>query len=279
MNVNASVLKFAPVAPIQVLRGMLSHGVTTFGTYHLLLAHHTVEKADEFGDLFRDVYANGNAHEITIIMDNSIVELGESQCFDMMRQACSIVNLNAPTINLIAVLPDVMGSGGPTQAAVTQALPEWSELMEDGISLMAVIQGNCIGDFLETADYMMCHYEDGVKYWGIPRILYKTVGSRAEALERLDQHMQARDYGSVGIPQMHLLGFCDNMQDDLLSARYVGLPIMGIDSAVPLRVEDDFNIGMIPESRPPNWFEEASFDHQMVRNLQLARTAFETQEA
>ena len=267
--------KFAPVAPIQVLRGMLSHGVTTFGNYHLLLAHHTVEKAEEFADLFRDVHANGNAHETTIIMDNSIVELGESQCFDMMKQACAIVKDNAPSINLIAVLPDVMGSGGPTQAAVSMAIEEWSELLESGIELMMVIQGNSIGDFLETADFALEYPQ--IRFWGIPRILYKTVGSRADALQRLADHLAPK--GLDFYPGMHLLGFCDNMEDDYLSAHFVGLPIMGIDSAVPLRVEDDFNIGMIPESRPPNWFEDAVFDHQMVRNLQLARAAFETKEA
>lgn len=264
--------KFAPVAPVQVLRGMLSHGVETFGSYHLLLAHHTVEQEEAFVDLFEDVQANGNAHNTTVIMDNSIVELGESQALPMMQKAVDIIRRGAPDINVIAVLPDVMGSGGPTQAAVSSAHDEWTDAFMGRAELMMVIQGNSIGDFLDTAKFALEY--DNITWWGIPRILYETCGSRAAALVRLRDQLIGSEMPYREWPKMHLLGFCDNMEDDYLSATFTGLPIMGIDSAVPLRMEEPFRLNAQVGPRPANWFEEATFNHDMLANLQAARGAF-----
>jgi len=82
--------KFAPVAPIQVLEGLWAAGPECFGNYHLLLAHHTVEHKTRFTALFKAI-AEAD-HVCTIIMDNSIVELGDAVGPEMVAEAVACVD-------------------------------------------------------------------------------------------------------------------------------------------------------------------------------------------
>jgi hypothetical protein len=258
-----SMAKFAPVAPIQVLEQLYEHSPETFGEYHLLLAHHTVQYKDRFKALFERIYRDGRIYP-TVIMDNSVVECGGYVDFDMMMTACQAI---ADNCLLVPVLPDVMGKGPETREASLEAYSRWTREMPcDGF--MAVCQGADLQDYHQSLDLFANKTRFGmVSYLGIPRILVHTLGSRhkavLDAVERTDQHL------------LHLLGYSDDMQDDLVCSRHPD--IEGIDSAVPLRVDGPFSFDIHVAPRPEDWFDQAEVNKNMLMNLQYARSAHESQ--
>ena len=255
--------KFGPVAPIQVLEGLFAHSPTSFGNYHLLLAHHTVEHQKRFSDLFQRVsewaIVNG---DVTVIMDNSIVELGNAVDTGMIQAAVEAISFDG--INVIPVLPDVMGQGLETRVAVEEAYPIWDEVM-GGVSFMVVCQGNNFQDYLASLHY----FADKVLFpkvevLGIPRVLTKLIGTRIRAA------LSAKEYEDSH--KIHFLGFSDNITDDIDSVKVI--PTSGIDSAVPLRVREIFSEFTEAGKRPTDWFETAQVDVLMIENLAAARQLF-----
>lgn len=256
--------QFGPVAPIQVLEGLYDFGPDMFGSYHLLLAHHTVaaESRGRFADLFSKIsrenrFGDG---ELTIIMDNSIVELGDAVDAAMVADAVDIIEFNCPQARVYPVLPDVMGKGEETRNAIAAAYEEWVELI-GGHGFMVVAQGETFADFQATLDYA-CSLP-AVQWIGVPRILVSQIGTRAEATQA------AIASGKC----VHLLGFSDNMEDDIACARIPG--VSGIDSAVPLRLQDVFTPYITTEKRDPNWFRDALVTPHMISNLVEARRYIE----
>jgi hypothetical protein len=254
--------KFAPVAPIQVLEDLYDRGPQILGDYHLLLAHHTVDKHDRFRALFELVQEDGNLFPF-VIMDNSLIELGNSVDFDMVRTAVNIIKDACPCATVVPVLPDVYGDGAATRAVIEADYPRWVHEMP-GDAFMAVCQGNSHSDFTETLKLVVEPEFSRIQWLGIPRKLVEDVGTRKEAV-KFAMAMKRPDQ------QVHLLGFSDNMQDDLESLHIVR-GVTGIDSAVPLRV-DIFDVESVPPPRPKDWFETAEVTDQMLANLRAARIA------
>jgi hypothetical protein len=256
--------KFGPVAPIQVLEGLYDQGPEIFGHYHLLLAHHTVAEADRFEALFKRIDDDGLIAP-TIIMDNSIVELGGSVDFDMVKRATEIIVDACSEATVIPVLPDIMGDGAGTREVVADNYDRWSREMP-GNGFMAVCQGLDIDDYEESVRYLGLHARFPEITWlGIPRILVKTLGSRKGPV--LLARMLSPKHS------LHMLGFSDNMEDDHNCAHIKGVD--GIDSAVPLRIPHPFNLHTIPEPRDPTWFDTAHVNSDMLRNLEYIRAQFE----
>jgi hypothetical protein len=248
--------KFAPVAPIQVLEDLYDRGPQILGDYHLLLAHHTVDKHDRFRALFELVQEDGNLFPF-VIMDNSLIELGNSVDFDMVRTAVNIIKDACPCATVVPVLPDVYG------AVIEADYPRWVHEMP-GDAFMAVVQGKDRGDYMTTLDLVVEPEFSRIQWLGIPRKLVEDIGTRKEAVEAA-MALKRPDQ------QIHLLGFSDNMQDDLESL-HITRGVTGIDSAVPLRV-DLFDIRLTPSPRPKDWFETAEVTDQMLANLRAARIA------
>ena len=259
---NRPTAQFGPVAPIQVLRGLFEDSPKTFGTYHLLLAHHTVEEREEFTSLFEHIHRSGAFEdgELTIIMDNSIVELGDAVDAAMVADAVDIIQSACPSARVYPVLPDVMGKGEETRNAIAETYEDWVSLI-GGHGFMVVTQGESFEDFKATLDYA-CSLS-AVAWIGVPRILVSQIGTRAEATQA------AIATGKC----IHLLGFSDNMEDDIACARIPG--VSGIDSAVPLRLQDVFTPYITTEKRDPNWFKDAQVTPHMIANLQEARKYIE----
>ena len=252
---------FAPVAPIQILEGLYNYSHATFGDYHLLLAHHTIEEEARFRTLFSRIEADKLLPSATIIMDNSIVELGDAVSAEMVKQAYDIIKDSAPSLEVIPVLPDVMGDGNATRRIIDENYAHWQEAIDPAEGFMAVAQGKDQDDFEASVTFLLGGEFEDITWIGIPRILTASVGSRKAAVEFVKEH-----YPDINI---HLLGFSDNMEDDLACAKIEGVD--GIDSAVPLRVEGEFTPTMEVGPRPKNWFEEAIICPQMVENLNIVR--------
>lgn len=253
---------FAPVCPIQVLEGLWAAGPQVFGEYHLLLAHHTVEHKARFSDLFKRLGDAG--YHGRIIMDNSIVELGDAVDMGMIAAAVNIIKDNCPEATVIPVLPDVMGNGIATREAVAGAYDAWESGMP-GDGFMVVVQGTDIDDFIESLEHFtqVDTYPE-ITTLGVPRVLHKTCGSRVHAMRLVREYTERY--------QIHMLGFSDSITDDVDASCMV--PQCGIDSAVPLRTFDVFTEFSDPGKRPPTWFDQAQVNDRMIENLEAARKLF-----
>jgi hypothetical protein len=252
--------QFAPVAPIQILEQMKQQGC--LGKYHLLLAHHVLEHPDRFKALFADLRG------CTIIMDNSLVELGASENEQKVLDACKAIQDSALTPNfIIPVLTDVMGDGAATREASTKSYQWWAENAGQRYPLMVATQGKDWGDFCKTVDYFLLSGEfPGIDYVGVPRKLVEPLGTRQLAIQYIDA---VRPDISV-----HLLGFSDDVTDDVICAQHPS--VEGIDSAVPIRFnykgeEEDSKELYTPTSpippRPKDWFEKGEYSDIIYANL------------
>lgn len=254
---------FAPVAPIQILESLKLNSV--LGSYHLLLAHHVLEQPERFKTLFDGMPA------CTIIMDNSIVELGDAASDEKVLEAINCIQTRPGSPHwFIPVLTDVMGDGEATREKAAASYQWWRE-NAPGWPLMVVAQGNNWEDFTKTVDHFLIGDKyPKIEYVGVPRVLVKTLGSRYRALQYIEAVRP-----SINV---HLLGFSDDVTDDVVCANHPS--VEGIDSAVPLRYSYSVSGGSSPlytpsseiPPRPADWFEKGEIDEHVLRNLHNIRS-------
>ena len=246
--------KFAPVAPIQVVDAMPP---SVCGDYHLLLAHDVAAHDQRYGRFF------GSINNCTVIMDNSVIELGNAVDLKIIKRALKAVD------STTVVLPDVLLDGQKTVESCKAALDPWSDelhdvgfgrtTMNDRRGFMIVPQGKTLAEFAWCAQQFAD--DPRINFWGVPRNLVKEIGSRARAIDivhALNPHRR-----------IHLLGFSDDVCDDVLCAK--DRRVEGIDSAVPLRagtlgIEFGFNTNM--PKRDPLWFDTAIHVPLMDTNIE-----------
>lgn len=256
--------RFAPVAPPHILMDMFQRDPRhLFGPYHLFLAHLTVEREQEFQELLACYEAVLPFDPLTIIMDNSIVELGGVVPTKVMKQAVEICqNRNVARGSthhhkIIPVLPDVMGDTVSTIDVVVDAYPVWMKEVPHDHGFMIVAQGTNWDEFTRLIDCFFVHhkeeYED-ITWVGIPRKIQQTWG---DATRR-----HAVEYVQTVAPQakIHLLGFSDSIWDDVICAQ---MGVEGIDSAVPLRYPSKLTPMSIPDRRDKDWFQSGKFIYQI----------------
>lgn len=249
---------FAPVCGIQMYEQMYEND--ELPNYLLLLAHDVDARSARYNDLFGLVR---NPHRVTI-MDNSITELGSAIGQDVCIRAAKAAYAN------VLVLPDVYEDGEATVKAITEAYPQWEEDADANLgwewSFMAVPQGKTLAEFAYCAEQLANASKfKNIHWWGIPRNLVKNVGTRREAIKICAMLAPWR--------AIHMLGFSDNILDDILCARGHGhnVPIQGIDSAVPMRcsatassvpLRFTLGLGEMPK-RPENWLEQALLTNEV----------------
>lgn len=243
---------FAPVCPSRILKQLDPHNA---GNYHLLLAH-DVAKDPGYKEFFSKLFMS------TVIMDNSVIELGNAVDLSVIKAAC--LNVLPHTI----VLPDVLLDARETVNSCKAALPVWREAFKDVLAkpieyssmkrgFMIVPQGKSIEEWAWCAEQFKD--EPDVNFWGIPRNLVKQIGTRRDAI------IIAHALNPERV--IHLLGFSDSIIDDVLCAR--NRLVAGIDSAVPLRVAQ---MSMALETDPRgDWWDTCTFNPQMDTNIALYR--------
>jgi hypothetical protein len=253
---------FAPVAPARILEQFHMAGI--LGEYHLLLAHDIVAN-----ELNRATYHNVFAQrpwEGTVILDNSIIELGSAVDLDVISTAAEACRAN------VIVLPDVLEDADATVKSITEAFDEWRTKFDEVLGsrsyrFMIVPQGKTIEEFTTCAALLADFMDEAemVVMWGIPRNLVKLHGTRVHGIAAVQEIDSTLD--------IHLLGFSDNVGDDIACAKLNG--VGGIDSAVPLRVPSFEAIvnGEIAEPRG-DWWDRARFTPNMLDNLVYAREVF-----
>ena len=244
--------KFAPVAPIHIYKELQVTSEEAFGDYFLLLAHDVVKHPKEYREVFYD-------KGYTIIMDNSVIELGTAVDIEMLTKACNIVGAD------VLAIPDVLQDGLATVEATFKFMDEW-RCQVDGIyeyipDLMFIPQGS------SPADYEACITTAktcGLKpeWIGIARNLTTRVyPSRDSAVAFCKE--------TFPDAKIHLLGFSENTADDLLVA--LRDDVEGIDSAVPLRIDVPLQDPIQAIGPRGDWWENAKMSTQVIANLKDVR--------
>lgn len=211
---NSKTLKhFAPVVPLSIAAALRENGM--LGGYHLLLAHDVLADPDGYKEIYRP-FMDGTPMDI--IMDNSLIELGYPMEMLDVLQAARVVGAKK------IVLPDELGELNKTLEAVWHSIEVWNKLPLEatkGVKPIGVVQGKNLSECLTCIrEYAKLGIEIS-----IPRVLQKYLGSRTEITMLAHLH--------YGFQDIHLLGFSDNLIDDVATTRLPG--VKGIDSAVPIR--------------------------------------------
>lgn len=208
-----NMARFAPVVPLPLARLLKEQGI--LDNYHLLLAHDVLEHPSEYQRVYGHLATDPDA---TIIMDNSLIELGYPLPIQEVINACRILNAS------YAVLPDFLGDSKKTIERSVAAYKELRDLDPDKtIKPLAVVQGSTVEQCLECLSGFMRAMPD-LDCVSIPRIITKTIRTRVP-LTYIATEMGLK---------VHLLGFSDNLADDVASSLLSG--VIGIDSAVPVRM-------------------------------------------
>ena len=217
--------RFAPVVPIQIARELQSGPKDYLGRYHLLLAHDILDKPDEYREVYGKV--REDYQDSFIILDNSIVELGHPLDLEDLLEAANIVPPDC------IVIPDAMGDGEKTREmaksfvrSYCQHFQSKQQFADEVPSLLGVLQGSNVDDAMETTAVM--YSLPMVDYVSVPRIFANKQGSRMPVLHELIRRDTYKLFRGI-----HLLGFSNNILDDVCCARMQ--IVKGIDSAVPIR--------------------------------------------
>jgi hypothetical protein len=218
--------KFAPIGPPQLLRRLREeHGDSVLGYYHLVIAHEIVNSPEEWKDLFPP--------QSTVILDNGTPELGSSVDISVIEEAANILTRNTKDIKLVIVLPDVPDNSAATYIGSTNFWHSFTKKPGyENVEYMYVLQGLDAAEIKDAVLDVLRMIGPGcirISWIGIPRRVCDNLGTRLLAL------LQAREV-KVKYPhfKIQLLGFSNNIRDDVYCAREQG--VEGIDSAVPLRL-------------------------------------------
>lgn len=251
--------KFAPVCPIHILDALARDGA--MGDYHLPLAHDVLQHPEDY----RRVFVESGHHIETVILDNSVIELGSAVDIDIIAKAAKTVKAN------VIVLPDILLDGAATVKSCREAISPWASILDKELGegkwkFMVVPQGKTPAEFAWCAEqfYGLEH----IGWWGIPRNYnIKGLGSRRDAVDIC--RMIDPTYN------VHLLGFSDNIVDDMLSANHPHVD--GIDSAVPIRAASlGYHMSMgLDQHLPPRgqWWDDpnTTYTPLMASNANIVR--------
>lgn len=205
--------KFSPIAPLPLLRQMRTQGV--LDDYLLVLVHDVSPQMYGYLEVIWDTMGD----EGTVILDNSLVELGKAADPDTLLKCADYINAD------YIVLPDVMGDWVGTCEAVKEALPAFTASTFKG-GLIKVVQGST-WDEVQTCTAWMHHYVPGDN-WAVPRVIANTLESRGPAIDHINRLYDGKDTK----PFIHLLGMSNSFLDDVVCARRPN--VAGMDSANPV---------------------------------------------
>lgn len=207
--------KFAPVCSLRMLKQLDDVGI--LGDYHLLLAHKVLKQPLEWSAFFRKQNKFLGVKPF-IIMDNSLIELGYPLEAQQLADAATAVNAD------VVVLPDVLQDRHQTVDLSVSAMEQLQGKISDKVALMGVVQGNSREEYIDCAFDLITYAH--VEFLAIPRITVEVLGSRIYISTDIVETFQK---------PVHLLGFSDNIADDICSV--ICTPqCLGIDSSIPLRL-------------------------------------------
>lgn len=267
-------VQFAPVCPLPIYKRLYTESVLMdqpeiLGNYFLLLAHDILTNKEAYQDFFVDKWDHTFFGDPTIIVDNSVIELGEACSAQAIREAAEVVNATCVAI------PDVLCEGEGTFLKAIAFVKEWITMPISPIDLMFIPQGKNQNDFVRCYEETMQELGECIQWIGVPRNLTGRVFStRQFAVAYIDSRLEKHK-------MIHMLGFSDNIADDILTCKRFRNRIAGIDSAVPLR-EGDIRCsrtgGYIQPPRRGDWWETVQKDLTLNSHLEFRHGVLQTRQ-
>lgn len=243
---------FYPVASAQVLLGLHKAGELKHG--FLVEAHQIMEDIPAYGSLFQATTVEN------IIVDNGAGILGKPCDPIIMSNSIDIVK-EAFTGHIVSVIPDVYENSAATYQSVREFVSNPKHL-DTRVQYMLVPQGLDENTFLWCLE--KCIVVDEVDHWvgwiGIPRNVANNHGSRERAVKLVKALCPDK--------KIHLLGFSDNVADDVLCAR---MPeVESIDSSVPIRAAPRRVYMHEKREHGLDWWDKP-YNEKMVANVKTVR--------
>lgn len=217
--------KYMPVMPIDVAEHVVPKLPADIS--YLLIGSDILKYPDRYAALYKHIAGD-------IIVDNSVIEDNIPSDIDTTLQAANVVNAS------IVVLPDVLMDAKATVDVTKEALGwlkrNWDDntLQCKNYKYMLVPQATGLGIYTwigclaDILTYMELENIRFVNWIGIARNVMDQAGvSRDTCAFHINNMMP----GEVDI---HLLGFSENLTDDLVTLRNHE-NVMSIDSAEPVR--------------------------------------------
>lgn len=261
--------KFAPVAPIHIYEALANRG---YVPQRILLLAHDVYK-HENRDRYMALFNRGPWKDTHIIMDNSLIEVGNAITLNEIEEAVRCVEAD------VVVLPDSLTDGPKSAELTIAAWDEWKTRFsapyrgDKKIELMAVIQGETEKGFMQALE--MIASKIAPDWISVPRRTESKFGYN---------RMELIDFVRMFFPDLpiHLLGFSEYPWNDILAAQLSD--VKSIDSAAPLRLPngdvfsnagsprityETVNFGHVEECQVAHdWWLEAKYEDYMLRNIQ-----------
>ncbi len=209
--------QFAPVVSLGTAR--LLEQADLYGSYHLLLAHQILAEPAGWKSFLNDV-RNKRARrhaKVTVLVDNSIVELGHPLPEEELLRAIETVQAD------YLFLPDCIDDPLETIWRSYGAAGKMHARLPTYCDFIGVAQGKCHRDSMICAEFL--NKLPRVGALAVPKWVPWSQGSRRELVKEIHRTIQK---------PIHLLGFSGSLEDDIASAKLPG--VMGIDSAVPIRL-------------------------------------------
>lgn len=206
--------KFSLVAPNAIMRQIVEQEPGLIGDYLMCICTDVLEDPLLYKEIRK------KHPDATIIMDNGVVETGAPLDEKVLVHAARICEAN------VVILPDYMNDYSMTSSATLRAAERWSMWFPPETGFMAVVQGTSLMEYVDCASWQASMTIPNPMYWGIPKMAQKNLGTRRE-LTRTCHFIQPSW-------PIHLLGFSNDIQDDMHCATLPG--VVGIDSAVPVRI-------------------------------------------
>lgn len=200
--------QYAPVSNLDGLKALADHDV--LGNYHLLIAPQILDNDWSYTDFFKKRHPRK-----FVIVDNGVIELGYPLPADDLARAAMLVGAS------VVVLPDTIDDARYTVKLSRMAAAAY-RVADKRTRLLGVVQGRTFDECVECADRLV--KEVGVDWLAVPRGLTANLKTRV----LLTWHL-ANKHGKP----LHVLGFSDNLLDDILTASCHPL-VAGIDAATPM---------------------------------------------
>lgn len=200
---------YAPVAPITLLEKLESHDL--LGPYNLLLVHDVLKHPRRYERLFKGRVG-------FVILDNSVIELG-APVTEGLLEAAHIVDADC------IVLPDVLGKCYETIDVMRAFINKLPDEKRESVSWLGLPQGHNYEELVWCCQEIS-KLPVNVNYWGIPRWIANSFGSRVPIINHIGTVYPSET------ANIHLLGMSSNFNDDIRAVRCEG--VMGIDSANPI---------------------------------------------
>lgn len=254
--------------------------------YHMCLAHmisfdDNIMPANKYTEFYckevEDAIMNGDKEKY-VIMDNSIIELGEALDVDELIFKANRVGVDE------VVCPDSFQNKEKTLELAAMYLPLMNEECR-GMNIMVVPQGKDIEEWVECASEMILDDKYEFNTIGVPKVLCKDLPNhgRYKALELLKTNLG--DDWPTDL-QIHLLGCWDSPLEVLLIEKQlrvedligIGKQIRGIDTALAY-VYTANGIKITEDCRPHGYkidFENGAIDSQDLNLYEENKREFES---